>query len=148
MFGELSTGAQNDLQRATELAREMVTEFGMSEQLGPVAYSQHPTPLVPMVMEPASLWSERTARTIDEAIRALVEEARQRALDLLTKHKETLAAVAAALKDKEAIAEEELKQILLDHGIEMPQRRQRADQPPVEAPAKGAPAGHSVDTEA
>jgi len=148
VFGELSTGAQNDLQRATELAREMVAEFGMSEELGPVAYAQHPTSFGPMAIEPASPWSERTARRMDEAIRSLVEEARSRALDLLTTHKDTLVALASALKEKEVIAEEDLQQILSQHGIELPRRKPQDEQPPAQAPTHDAGAGESIDTEA
>ncbi len=124
-FGEISTGAQNDLQKATELAREMVTEFGMWEELGPLTYRQshmlHGWPEMP----PDQSWSERTMRRIDEAVRALVESAHEQSARLLADHKDALLALASTLKEKEVIDEDELREILARYGIEVANARER-----------------------
>jgi cell division protease FtsH len=126
-FGEISTGAQNDLQKATELAREMVTEFGMWEELGPLTYRHshilHGWPEMPSEQP----WSERTMRRIDEAVHALVESAHEKSTQLLRDHKDALLALACALKEKEVIEENELRKILSRYGIEVaPARSRRA----------------------
>jgi len=119
IFGEISTGAQNDLQKATELAREMVTEFGMWEELGPLTYrSRSAFPGFPD-MPPQQGWSERTLRRIDEAVHSLVEAAHERSRQLLARHKDALSALAAALREKEALGAEELVEILANYGIEV-----------------------------
>jgi cell division protease FtsH len=140
VFGEVSTGAHNDLKKATELAREMVTEFGMSEELGPLSYSSREgapwSPDFP-VSRP---WSEQTARYIDHAVRALVESAHKQAVDLLTDHKEALLALAAALREKEVIDEAELHEILGKHSVHIAGKRPKAD-----APVSGTDAGPSPE---
>jgi cell division protease FtsH len=126
VFSEISTGAQNDLQKASELAREMVTEFGMSEELGPLSYSDRPPSLFMAEVQFGKPWSEQTARQIDEAVRSLVETAHRTATDLLQRHKDALLALAAALKEKEAIEERELREILGRYGIRPADKRPRA----------------------
>jgi cell division protease FtsH len=139
-FNEISTGAQNDLQKATELAREMVMEFGMSEELGPVSYSLREAALLPETYM-GKPWSERTARQVDKAVRSLVEEAHGRARELLKAHKDALLALAAALKEKEVIEEHELSEILTQHAIPMRKRPSADAAPPADAaqPADAAP---------
>jgi cell division protease FtsH len=140
VFGELSTGAHNDLKKATELAREMVTEFGMSEELGPLSYSSREgTPWSPE-FPAARSWSEQTARSIDQAVRVLVESAHKQAVDLLTDHKEALLALAAALREKEVIDEAELHELLARHSV------RTADKgPKAEAPVSNTDAGPSPE---
>jgi cell division protease FtsH len=135
VFQEISTGAQNDLQKASELAREMVTEFGMSEALGPLSYSRRNGRAGLPEFGLQRPWSERTARQIDEALRALVEAAHDRAQELLTAHKDALLALASALREKEVIGEDKLREILLEHGIEPPLRKAQA--PPADREEPG-----------
>jgi len=142
-LGEVSTGAQNDLQNATELARRMVTQFGMSEKLGPLSYSApHPTPGTvefPLVRP----WSERTAQRIDEAVREFVESAQARARELIRTHREALVAVAAELAEKEVIQEQQLREILARHGIRpVGARAADAEGEPKPARTERSPAPH------
>ncbi|MGD2176173.1 MAG: cell division protein FtsH, partial [Candidatus Brocadiaceae bacterium] len=121
VFGEVSTGANNDLQKATDLAREMVTRFGMCEEIGPLSYaSRDRSSGVSPEIQFGKPWSERTARQIDEAVRKLVDEAHDHASELLAAHKDALLALASALRDKEAIEQDELRGLLAEHSIELP----------------------------
>jgi cell division protease FtsH len=119
VFDEVSTGAQNDLERATEVAREMVVDFGMSEEIGPLSYSTDSK----RRQGAEALWgrpySERTARKIDEAIRALVDSAHDAAREMLSDKKDALLALAEMLKEKEVVEQEELRDLLADHGIDI-----------------------------
>jgi cell division protease FtsH len=144
IFQEISTGAQSDLQKATELAREMVTEFGMWEELGPLTYRPGRTLHGWPEMMPDQAWSERTMRRIDEAVRALVESAHEKSTQLLGAHKDALLAVAAALQEKEVLEEDELRTVLARYGIEVVMARdRRAGSPPAEQ--QGEPEGQEID---
>jgi cell division protease FtsH len=109
---EASTGASNDLQRATELARRMVTEYGMTEALGPVRYldAEGSGYLGYPGMLRQGL-SPETATAIDAEVRRLVEEAQARAMQLLSEHRGTLDQIAYVLKDKEVISGDEIRAI-------------------------------------
>jgi cell division protease FtsH len=103
VFGDVSTGAQNDLQMATDLARHMVTQYGMSTRLGLVSYEQAPAaPAWPGPMGQQPAYSERTARTIDAEISALLGAARQRVLDKETVDRAALDALLAGPQLKSA----------------------------------------------
>jgi len=146
VFSQISTGAQNDLQKATELARQMVTEFGMSDELGPLSYSNHGG----TVWTPETLgrgpWSEQTAREVDRAVRSFVEEAHESAVRLLTEHRRPLEAIASALREREVVGEEELQGILVEHGIATPHGDADAGQASAEGAAQG-PERAAVATE-
>jgi len=118
-FNEVSTGAHNDLGRATELAREMVVEFGMSEELGVLAFPKEAASPFAPDLGYSRPWSERTNRDIDKAIKQIIEEQHTRAGELLSAHKDALDAIAAGLMEKEALGEEELKELLARFGIEV-----------------------------
>ncbi len=124
-FGEISTGAQSDLQKATELAREMVTEFGMCEELGPLTYRQshmmHGWPELPS----EQAWSERTMRRIDEAVRALVQSAHERSTKLLADAQGRPPGPRLHAEEKEVIEEDELRETLARYGIEVVNARDR-----------------------
>jgi len=113
-FAEFSTGAQNDLLRATDIARAMVTEFGMSEAIGPVNHEGRrrntfiETPYAPE----RGAYAEETARVIDAEVKRIVGDAASHARQLLTTHRDVLDAVAAHLLEKEVIDGEELKTML------------------------------------
>ncbi len=111
IFGDISTGAQNDLQRATDIARRMIMEYGMSEKLGPITY----------VSEPRSVhldlglgsrdreFSEKTAQQIDEEIAGIIEETHRDVKKILTLRRNMLEKLAKILLEKESIEGEELK---------------------------------------
>jgi cell division protease FtsH len=113
-FDEVSTGAQNDLVKATDIARSMVKEYGMSESLGPVAFERGreaiylQTPAFP----PAQEYSEDTSREIDAEIKRIVDEAHRRARGILKEKKAQLDKVAQILLEREVITGEELKQLV------------------------------------
>ncbi|MBP1636821.1 MAG: ATP-dependent metalloprotease FtsH, partial [Acidobacteria bacterium] len=113
-LGEISTGAQNDLQRASDIARAMVTEFGMSDALGSVSFDTRGGGRfldVPLGNERAN-YGEETARQIDAEVRRIVAEAHQRARTLVGERRETLEQVAQRLLEKEVIEGEELRAIV------------------------------------
>jgi cell division protease FtsH len=119
VYGELSTGAHNDLERATELARLMVMKYGMSERLGPLAFSDGGSPaflrrngLPPWAGGGERDYSEETARAIDEEVRQIVERTYDRVRALLASKKDTLLQGAAALKQRETLEGEELRAVL------------------------------------
>jgi cell division protease FtsH len=104
ILGSLSTGASNDLQRATEMARKMVREFGMSERIGPMAWGQEGQVFLGEdLMHAARDYSDVTSRVIDEEVERILREQEARASRLLNEHRRGLAAVAAALLEKETI---------------------------------------------
>jgi cell division protease FtsH len=117
-LGEISTGAQNDLQRASDIARAMVTEFGMSETIGAVSFDQHPhTRFLDVALgKERGNYAEDTARQIDQEVRRIVAEAHERARALLTAHRDTLASVASRLLEKEVIEGEELRTMMAGPG--------------------------------
>lgn len=113
-FQEISTGAQNDLYRATDIARSMVREYGMSEQLGPMTFERERRPLFLETMLPpgAKDYSETTAQEIDREVSALVTKAHRRARDVLEQQRAVLEKAAKILLEKEVLEGEELRQIL------------------------------------
>jgi len=113
VFGEGSTGAMDDLQRATEIARAMVTEYGMSDKLGPVVYErEHRPAFLEVPWHPSPSYGEETARLVDAEVARLVEDARTRALDILTRRRKDLEALATALVEREVIDAQELEELI------------------------------------
>jgi cell division protease FtsH len=112
IFGHLSTGAADDLSKATDVARNMVTRFGMGERLGPVAYETDPGGFLGQMAGPRRLYAEETAREIDLAVRELVEGAFQRARALLARNRTLLDESAKELLAKETLAGAELAAVL------------------------------------
>jgi cell division protease FtsH len=116
-FGEISTGAQNDLYRATDIARSMVREYGMSEKLGPLTFERERRPLFLETMMPPSAkdYSEATAQQIDREVSNLIERAHKRSKEILEAKRDTLEKVARVLLDKEVLEGEELRRLLNEH---------------------------------
>jgi cell division protease FtsH len=116
IFGEVSTGAANDLQRATDLARAMLTQYGMGTTLGPVTYSRRNQPVfMPQdssYIPPSQDYSEATAAGLDDELRRLLEEREDRVNQVLSEHKDKLEAVAAKLLDKEVLDSKEFYAML------------------------------------
>src|SRR5467141_1635193 len=116
VFGHLSTGAADDLRRVTDIARSMVTRYGMSDKLGNVAYDRDPHTLLTGSDLPSPPherdYAEKTAATVDEEVRVIVEKAFQRALDLLKERRAVLDRTAQRLLEKETLEEAELTQLV------------------------------------
>jgi cell division protease FtsH len=112
VFEHLSTGASDDLSKATEIARSMVTRYGMGEALGPVTYESEPNGYLGELTGTRRLYSEATAREIDVAVRELVEGAFQRATALLTDNRALLDQGASELLARETLAGNELQALL------------------------------------
>jgi cell division protease FtsH len=113
VFGDISTGAQNDLQRATEIARTMITQFGMSERLGLTSLegARTATFLTVPTHSPKE-YSEKTARLIDEEVKQILTEAHSRARDLLISRRAALEELAKLLLEKEVVDRPALQAIL------------------------------------
>jgi cell division protease FtsH len=117
IFQDVSTGAQNDLQRATDIARSMVTEYGMSEKLGLVTYTKEKRPLfLDTGLAPSKEYSEETAREIDHEVSQLMSQAHDRVRGILTEKREQLETISQTLMEKETILADELYGLL--HGKE------------------------------
>ena len=113
VFGEISTGAQNDLQRATDMARSMVTEYGMSDRLGLVTYERpQQARFLPGTFPANKAYSEEKAAQIDEEISQVIEQAHQRVRGILSTRRKALEEVARLLFRKEIVQGEELREIL------------------------------------
>src|SRR6266567_3662456 len=114
-IGHITTGAENDLQRVTAIARQMVARWGMSERLGTISYSEREDPFAGTVLATGSReYSEQTAIIIDEEVNRLVKWAYDRAVSLLTSHRETLEGIARALHLHETLDAKQLRAILED----------------------------------
>jgi len=113
VFGDITTGAANDLEQATKLARAMVTRYGMSEKLGPMTFGEKQE-LVFLGKEIGEQreYSEKVAQEIDEEVRRIIQEAYQKAKEILTKNREKLDRLAQALMEKETLEGDELKAYL------------------------------------
>jgi cell division protease FtsH len=113
VFEEISTGAQNDLQRASDIARSMVTEYGMSDRLGLVSYERPHQPMfLPESFSPSKNYSEAKAAQIDEEVARFVEEAHQRVRNILVERRTVLDDLALLLSQKECVQGEELRKML------------------------------------
>jgi len=116
-IGRITTGAENDLQRVTAIARQMVARWGMSEKLGTISFSEREDPFAGTSLATGSRdYSERTASIIDEEVNNLVRKAYDRALTLLTDHIETLHRIAQELRLHETIDARQLRQIMTETG--------------------------------
>ncbi len=114
IFNEVSTGAQNDLQRAANIARSMVTEYGMTEKFGPLTFEKERRPLFLDMGLPSGVkeYSEDTAREIDQEVKRLVDDAYENVRGLLSGNQDRLKTLAAALLEKETIEGDEIRKIL------------------------------------
>jgi len=123
VFGEITTGAQDDIKRATRVARAMVCELGMSSKLGPVAYGENEESVF-LGREMSSRredYSEDTAREIDQEVRAIVEGQYRVAKTVLDENRDALDRLAQALLERETLDAEEIEATLA--GRELPPRQ-------------------------
>lgn len=129
IFGEISTGAQNDLARATDIAKSMVKEYGMSEKLGYVTFERERKPLF-LDVTPSFTgkdYSEETAREIDREIKRLIDEAYVKVKNTLTEKRGLLEKVAKILLEKESLDGNELRAIIRGEENERGESREEAD---------------------
>jgi cell division protease FtsH len=114
-IGHITTGAENDLQRVTAIARQMVARWGMSERLGTISFSEREDPFGGTALATGSReYSEQTATIIDEEVKRIVNWAYDRALSLLTSHRDTLDGIAHSLRLHETLDAKQLRAILED----------------------------------
>ncbi len=139
IFGELTTGAGNDIERATELARKMVCEWGMSETLGPLTYGQKEEEvfLGRQIMRQRN-YSEETAIAIDKEIKSIVSTGMERADQLLRENMDTLHRLALALLEREILDASEIDMII--RGEDLPPAEKRGNGQSKEAVGHPSPA--------
>ena len=133
-FGRVWTGASNDLQRVTAIARAMITKFGMSEKLGTLAIGRSKdNPFLGRDYYEERDYSEDVAKMIDEEVRNIVDRCYQRATDIVTTHRKQLDDIVNALIERETLDREEFLAVMA--GAELPPIKLAYDSPnPVEAP--------------
>jgi cell division protease FtsH len=113
VYGTRTTGAENDIEQATHLARNMVTRWGMSDELGMVQLAPRENPFLQAVagQDGARPFSEQTAQTIDAEVRRIIGESHDQARRLLAEHRSALDALASALLERETLDEEEILKV-------------------------------------
>ena len=109
---QMTTGAGNDIERATEMARQMVCEWGMSEKMGPLTYGSKDQQVFLGMDTKQKHFSEETANSIDQEVRALVMGGYEKAREILTDHRDSLEKMAIALLDRETLTGLEIKEII------------------------------------
>jgi cell division protease FtsH len=132
----MSTGAADDLKKATELARRMVTDFGMSEVLGPISLGRKSEqPFLGRDLMEDRNYSEQVASAIDKELATIIEDCYGRARELLTEHADKVRSVVTVLLERETLSGEEIRAIMRGETLpafEKPQPRTPAEAP--EAP--------------
>ncbi len=112
-FGDITTGAGDDLKKATQIARRMVCQWGMSHNLGPATFSQGDAhPFLGREITQQKDFSEHTARIIDDEVRKILSDMEQRAIDLLQSKEDKLDALVTSLLESETLSREEMEDIL------------------------------------
>ena len=115
MLGDISTGASNDLERATNTARAMVTKYGMSEKLGTVVFDTgHDEVFIGRSMAQARTYSEEVAGLIDEEVHAIMDRAYRKCQEILSRQKEQLIATAEYLLEHETMTAEQFELVFTD----------------------------------
>jgi cell division protease FtsH len=129
VFGEITTGAENDFEQATDMARKMVTDFGMSEKLGPMSLGKRHGPVfLGRDLVESRNYSEEIAYEIDKEVRRIIDECYTRAKQILEANRDKLEVIARALLEKESLDAEELDRLLAGQPLD------------AEAPAPATPA--------
>lgn len=130
VFDDITTGASNDLQVLTSLARDMVTRYGMSEKMGPMALDPAPgRTLFGTSIEPGEM-SEEVAAEIDGEVKTIVSGAYKKAEDVMKKYRRALDAIAKYLIEMETIERDEFEKILVAHGI-VPKKKEDIEHQPL-----------------
>ena len=147
VFGEITTGASNDLEKVTATAKQMVMRFGMSEKLGPRVFGhEHSQPFLGREFSTEPDYSDEIAREIDDEVRRIIEAAHQRARDILTEHRQHLGSLSETLVKRETLEKEEFNALLEGKseqevfGSEEPRTPELPAPPaPAERPGREAP---------
>ena len=136
IFGDTTTGASNDIEKATDLARRMVTEFGMSDKLGPLSFGKRDE-LVFLGREIGEQrnYSDEVAKTIDEEVRAIIDKAYERATEVLTVHRDKLIALAEKLVAEETVDSDGFEALFSD----MPPKEELHGIPTIVGPGQPIP---------
>jgi cell division protease FtsH len=136
IFGDTTTGASNDIEKATDLARRMVTEFGMSDKLGPLSFGKRDE-LVFLGREIGEQrnYSDEVAKQIDEEVRAIIDKAYERATEVLTTHRDRLVALAEKLVAEETVDAETFESMFRD----LPPKAPEGGVPTVVGPGQPIP---------
>ncbi len=141
--GDVTTGASNDIEKATEMARQMVTKYGMSEKLGPLQYGKTDELIfLGRQIQEEKNYSEETSKLIDSEVHEIVDRARRRAYELLTQYRSLLDAVVAKLIEQETLSSDEFNNLVDGQLGQQPAAASTAGggtTPPSGAPASGAP---------
>jgi cell division protease FtsH len=147
VFGEITTGASNDLEKVTATAKQMVMRFGMSEKLGPRVFGHdHGQPFLGREFSSEPDYSDEIAREIDDEIRRIVESAHQQARDILTEHRDALMRISEILVKRETIEKGEFEDLLagkVEDDVFPPEEPARPEYPVPPAPADRAPGRQS-----
>ncbi len=135
MLGEITTGAHNDLEKVTELAREMVCKYGMSEDLGPITYGKEQGPIfLGRDLAEDRNYSEEIARQIDKEVRGLVGECYERATGILKENTDTLNLLVEALLEQETLDQEEVASLIETGKLPEPSTEAKEPQQPTSQP--------------
>lgn len=114
VFGELTTGAGNDLERTTDIAKKMVCSWGMSEAVGPMTIGKDQGEVyLGKELVSRDIYSDETSRLVDGEIRKIITDAHNKALDILSRHRELLDIMALALQEKETLDAEDIFELIL-----------------------------------
>jgi cell division protease FtsH len=108
VFNEITTGAGNDIERVSDIARKMICEWGMSDKIGPMTFR----PSDPLNGQPGQIMSEQTAIAIDDEVKKLVQSAYDKAKSILVENRSVLDAMANALLEKETISKDDIENLL------------------------------------
>lgn len=119
IFDDLSTGPSNDLQVVASLARDMVTKYGMSDLLGPVAFEGTGGSMIGGGMSESRGYSSQVAKSIDEEVSRIIEEGKEKARVILTEHRAALDAISKRLVEVETMEREEYEGLLKKNGVEI-----------------------------
>ncbi|MEZ4200265.1 MAG: hypothetical protein R3B69_01505 [Candidatus Paceibacterota bacterium] len=119
VFGDLTTGPSNDLQVVANLARDMVTKYGMSEKLGPVALEGTGGRLIGGGTSEDRGYSPQVAKAIDDEVARIIEEGKERARDILTTHRQALEIISKKLMEVETLERDEYEALLKEAGVEI-----------------------------
>jgi len=140
VLGQITTGASNDFERATKLARNMVTMWGMTEKLGPMVYGEREAELfLGREVTRTQNISEKTSQVIDAEVRKLIDKNYARARQILEEHMDQLHLLAHALVEFETLEDEEIDQVIAGKKLDRSARKQRHKPKPPEHPSASAP---------
>ncbi len=143
IFGEITSGASGDIKQATRIARLMVTEWGMSDKLGPISYGERSEPVfLGRDFSRGDAHSEAIAQEIDAEVHRIVTEGQERARAIITEHRDKLEALAQALLEYETLDAENIGEIMSTGKLQNPPKRPPPSPPPAPEPtvAPGVPA--------